>query len=80
MRASGIGLPEYCMNNIPRIQEQLAALAIVTQMSGLNLKQSGFHRRGTPVIWLRIVCPAILEIDTAVRPDVCPSIAPVGRV
>ena len=47
MRANGIGSPEYCVNKVPRIREQLAALAIITQMSGLNLKQSRFHRRGT---------------------------------
>ena len=47
VRASGICLTEYCVNNVPRIRQQLAALAIITQMFGLNLKQSRFHRRGT---------------------------------
>ena len=47
VRAGGICPAESCVNNVPRIREQLAALATITQMFGLNLKQSGFHRRGT---------------------------------
>src|SRR6516164_331526 len=46
MRASRIGPPEYCVNNVPSIREQLAVLPIVMQLLSLNLEQSSFHSRG----------------------------------
>src|SRR5262249_122847 len=46
MRASRIDPPEYCVNNVPRIREQLAVLPIVIHLLGLNLEQSSFHSRG----------------------------------
>ena len=38
MRASGIGPPEYRVNNVARIRKQLAVFPIVMQMIGLNFE------------------------------------------
>jgi len=38
MRTGGIGPPEYRVNNVARIREQLAVFLIVMQMIGLNFE------------------------------------------
>jgi len=45
MRTGGFG-PKQSMNNATRIQQQLVALSMVSQVLGLDLEQSGFHCRG----------------------------------